>query len=245
MSIRILQHTALILALLFGHYLAWGDEPLKIHIISGSKEYKSEESLKAFKATLEKTTKVTCTASWSKDKAKKLEGLEALKSADLLIIFARRLDLGKEQMDIIRAHWNGGKAIVGLRTAGHAFQKKDNEVFDRKVLGGNYSGHYGDEAVKVTNVSKKTDHPVLKGVKPFTSRKLYKAGDLAEDTVVLQMGDIGKAKQVVTFVHEYKGGRTFFSSLGVPEDFKDKNFLRMLVNAIFWTTHRDPEKMKK
>jgi hypothetical protein len=26
----------------------------------------------------------------------------------------------------------------------------------------------------------------------------------------------------------------------VPEDFKDENFRRMLVNAIYWTTRREP-----
>jgi hypothetical protein len=33
--------------------------------------------------------------------------------------------------------------------------------------------------------------------------------------------------------------------MGVPEDFKDENFRRLLVNAIFWTAQRDPEGMKK
>jgi len=36
-------------------------------------------------------------------------------------------------------------------------------------------------------------------------------------------------------VNEVKGHRTFYTSLGVPEDFKNENFKRMLVNAIFWT----------
>ena len=62
---------------------------------------------------------------------------------------------------------------------------------------------------------------------------------------MLQEGDIGKAKHAVTIANEYKGGRTFFTSLGVPEDFKDPNFRRMVVNAIFWTTRRDPASMKK
>jgi type 1 glutamine amidotransferase len=148
-------------------------------------------------------------------------------------------------MAILRKHWESGKPVVGIRTAGHAFQKDDNEVFDKKVLGGHYKGHYGNEPVKVTNAEKAAGHPVLAGVQPFTSQKLYSAGPLAEDTVVLQTGDIGKASHPVTLVHTYKGGRTFFTSLGVPEDFQDPNFRRLLVNAVFWTTQRDPEKMKR
>lgn len=44
---------------------------------------------------------------------------------------------------------------------------------------------------------------------------------------------------------EHNGGRIFYTSLGVPEDFANENFRRMLTNAIFWTMHRDPERMKK
>lgn len=215
-------------------------KPLKIHIISASSEYKSEPSLKEFKDYLEKNHRVTCTASWGKDSGNSLDNLDALAKADLLIAFARRLKLPEEQLRIIRAHWEQGKPIVGIRTAGHAFQKADNEVFDKQVLGGHYKGHFGNEPVKVTNVESANGHPVLMDVKPFTSRRLYSAGPLAKDTVVLQMGDIGKAQHPVTIVHSYKGGRTFFTSLGVPEDFQDESFRQLLVNAIFWTAQRDP-----
>jgi len=218
---------------------------LRIHIISGSGEYKSEPSLREFKKFLEDQYRVEITASWSKDGAKRLENLEPLAKADLMLIFARRLKLGPEQMKLIRGHWEQGKPIVALRTAGHAFSNEDNKEFDLKVLGGHYKGHYGGEPVKVTNVPEQAGHPVLKGVGPFTSKKLYKTGPLPETTTVLQIGDIGKAKHAVTIVSEYKGRRVFFTSTGVPEDFQDKNFRRMLLNAIFWTTRRDEGKLTK
>lgn len=220
-------------------------EPLRIHIVSGSKEYESEPSLKGFEAYLEKNFDVQCTASWGRDGAKELEDLDSLKQADLLILFARRMKLGEEQMQIFRDHWKAGKPVVGIRTAGHAFGKEDNEVFDKQVLGGHYAGHYGNEPVKVTATKAGADHPVLAGVEPFASKKLYKAGDLAEETVVLQTGDIGKATHPVTIVHEYAGGRMFFTSLGVPSDFENENFQRMLVNAIAWTTKRAVKELRR
>lgn len=230
---------------------ARGDEkadpgaPLKVHIISGSGEYKSEPSLKAFKEHLEKAYKVTCTASWGKDGGNTLDGLDALPQADLLIVFARRMKLPEAQMAVIREHWKKGKPVIGIRTAGHAFQQADNDVFDKEVLGGHYKGHYGNEPVKVTNAEAAKDHAVLAGVQPFTSRKLYSAGLLAKGSVVLQTGDIGKAQHPVTIAHTYNGGRTFFTSLGVPEDFENADFRRMLTNAVFWTTHRNPAKMAR
>lgn len=215
--------------------------PLKVHFISGSKEYKSEPSLREFKAYLEKNHNITVTASWGHDGIKKLEGLDALKDADLMLVFARRMKLGEDQMKLIRSHWENGKAIIGLRTASHAFGKDDNAVFDLKVMGNNYQGHYGNDPVKVVNQG---DHPILDGVGPMTSTKLYKAGPLAKSTVVLQIGDIGEDKHPVTMVNEYRGGRVFYTSLGVPEDFQDKAFRRMLVNAIYWTTKRAAPKSK-
>ncbi|MDG2213813.1 MAG: ThuA domain-containing protein [Verrucomicrobiota bacterium] len=212
--------------------------PLQIHIISGAKEYQSEASMKAFSVWMEKHYEVKFTASWGHDGIEKLPNLEALAQSDLMFVFARRMKLVEPQMKLIRAHWEKGKPIVGVRTASHAFQKADNEIFDRQVMGGNYQGHFSDERVKVTHLLK--GHPVLRGVKVFPSGKLYKAGPLAKGTTVLQQGDIGTDKQNVSWVNTWKGGRTFYTSLGIPEDFKDKDFKQMLVNAIYWTSERKP-----
>jgi len=216
--------------------------PLRVHIISGSEEYKSEPSLKEFSAYLQ-ARGVECTASWGKDKGKSLPNLESLARAHVMLVFARRLTLPEEQMKIIRAHWEAGKPIVGIRTASHAWGEKDNPdvaFFDQRVLGNHYAGHYGDEPVSVQSVPGQSSHPVLKGVKPFTSRKLYKNKTLAPTATALQTGDNQKGKEVVTVINEYKGGRMFYTSLGVPEDFKDENFRRMLVNALYWTARREP-----
>ena len=210
--------------------------PLRIHIISGAKEYQSEASMKAFSEWMEKHYEVKFTASWGHDGIEKLPNLEALAQADVMFVFARRMKLVEPQMKLIRAHWEKGKPIVGVRTASHAFQKADNEIFDRQVMGGNYKGHFSDEPVKVTHLVK--NHPVLHGVKVFPSGKLYKAGPLAKGTTVLQQGDIGKDKQNVTWVNTWKGGRTCYTSLGIPEDFENKDFKQMLVNAIYWTARQ-------
>ena len=128
-----------------------------------------------------------------------------------------------------------GKSVVGVRTASHAFQKADNEVFDRQIMGGNYQGHFDDGPVKVTNSGK---HPILKGVGKITSDKLYKAGPLAKSVTVLQQGDIGTDKHAVSWINNWKGSRNFYTSLGVPKDFENENFRRMLANAIFWTVEK-------
>lgn len=210
---------------------------LKIHMI-GHGEYSPEQTLPEFKKYLEERYRVECTLSIKLEK-NRLDNLDSLKSADLLIVFARRMNLPPEQMELIRQHWEQGKPVIGIRTASHAFQKDDNEVFDKKVLGGNYAGTGGGKVVLAADAA---SHPVLKGVQPFKpSQGLYGQGKLADGVVVLQVQ--GSAPQ--TWVHAYKGGRTLYTSAGVPDDFKDENFRRLLANAVFWTTQRDPDKMKK
>ena len=78
-------------------------------------------------------------------------------------------------------------------------------------------------------------------MKVFPSGKLYKAGPLAKTAVVLQQGAIGMDKQNVTWVNTWKGGRTFYTSLGITEDFGNKDFKQMLVNAIYWTAKGKPD----
>lgn len=210
---------------------------LKVHMI-GHGEYFPEQSLPELKKYLEERHRVECSLSIKLEK-NRLDNLDSLKSADLLIVFARRMSLPPEQMELIRQHWEQGKPVIGIRTASHAFQKDDNEIFDKKVLGGNYGGSGGGKAVVPPDAA---DHPVLKGVQPFKpSQSPYGQGKLADDVVVLQVQ--GSAPQ--TWIHTYKGGRTLYTSAGAPDDFKNENFLRLLANAVFWATQRDPEKFKK
>ena len=61
----------------------------------------------------------------------------------------------------------------------------------------------------------------------------------AEGVTVLHMGGIGLGAQALTLTHEYKGGRMFYTSLGVREDFAEKNFVRMLDQALFWVAKRE------
>ncbi|MEX0716132.1 MAG: membrane dipeptidase [Planctomycetaceae bacterium] len=221
------------------------DAPLRIHVLSGSKEYRSEASLRSFIERLDTTYRVECTASWASDGATHIEGIDDLAKAELLVVFARRLKLPEEEMAVVRKHWESGKPVLGIRTAGHAFQKEDNAVFDRKVLGGNYTGYGQSKPFRATVVAAQAEHPVLKDVGEITSDKMYHAGPLAEGVVVLHIGDDGEKRHPVTFVSEYEGGRTFFTSMGIPQDFESEHFRRMLLNAVFWTTRRDPEAMAR
>jgi type 1 glutamine amidotransferase len=225
------------------------DAPLKIHIIATG-EYDPVTSMTEFKQYLEQNYKVEITTSF-KDVTgtiSKLDNLEALASADLLLLFARRMSLSEAQMAIIRARWEKGKPIVGIRTACHAFQAKDNTIIDRQVFGGHYNGGgpTSNGAFKAVPADGADNHPVLKGVEPFKGNKYaYGQGELAETVTLLQVAKTAKPVIPVTWTNTYKGGRMLYTSLGAPEDFKDEHFRRLLVNAIYWTAQRDVAKMKR
>lgn len=214
--------------------------PLKVHLI-GAGEYKPVESLGEFKKYLERHgAKVT--TSFGKD-SKTLPNLDPLASADLMLLFVRRMNLPPEQMAILRNHWEKGKPIVALRTASHAFQPQDNDAFS-KVLGGVYLGPGSYTApFKAVTADGQKAHPVLAEVGAISSRGAYRF-ELAKNALVLQVVESDKkVKAPATWVHEYQGGRIFYSTMGSPEDFQDENFRRLLVNAIFWTARRAPAKL--
>ncbi len=223
--------------------------PLKIHIIAGG-EYAPVPSMTEFKRYLEQRYRVECTTSFYEGTGSptKIENLDRLATADLLVLFARRMNLRDAQMKLIRAHWEQGKPIVGIRTACHAFQKADNEIIDRKLFGGNYGiGPTSNGGFKTSVAKGQEQHPVLLRVGDIMAAKYaYGNGPLAEGVVVLQtVGRIKDKDFPVTWINTYKGGRYFYTSLGAPEDFQQEALLQLLSNAVFWTTHRDPHNEKK
>lgn len=198
--------------------------PLRIHMI-GTGEYQAAESLATFKKHLEATYRIEVTASLGKFKS--LPNVDELRLAELLVLFARRMNLPDEQMAVIRAHCEMGKALVALRNGSHAFQEADNDWLG-KVLGARYAGpgSYTLPFTAVNNEAQK-DHPVLRGVGSIASKGPYRFGPLDKSVIVLQFVDTNKNMRPASWVHEYKGGRTFYTTMGQPEDFRDPSFRRM------------------
>jgi putative membrane-bound dehydrogenase-like protein len=215
--------------------------PLKVCLVSGSLEYESDKSLGEFQKYLESHFPVKCSRAFRKSDDD-LPGLESLETCDVMLLFTRRLTIKGEQLERVKKYCRAGKPIVGVRTASHAFQNW--LALDREVLGGNYKNHYGvGPPVAVRIVDRNVNHPVLRGVKPFSSAgSLYKNPSLPDDDTVLLTGTIPGHTEPVAWVRVHNGGRVFYTSLGQQKDFQDENFKRLLVNALFWTTGHEPPK---
>ena len=139
-----------------------------IVFIGGDHEYRSEEGLPALARILARHYGFTCsvflttnpTTGFIEPGSSHIAGLDALKTADLLVIFARFQDFPDVEMSQIVDYVNRGGPIVGFRTSTHAFQIRrpdspflkytwDNKApdytggFGRQVLGETWVTHYG------------------------------------------------------------------------------------------------------
>jgi hypothetical protein len=109
--------------------------------------------------------------------------MEALKEADLLVIFARFLNPAADQMAHLEDYLVRGGPVVGLRTSSHGFKipanaptakySFDSKVagfekgFGHQVLGNTWVGHHGDnhrQGTRIELVPAQKENPILKGV---------------------------------------------------------------------------------
>lgn len=220
-------------------------EPAKrptIVLISGELEYKSAETLPAFKKFLEAKYPVHCIYLERKGgtNVNDIPGLEALEQADLAVIFIRRMTLPEDQLNRFKKYLNAGKPVVGIRTASHAFENW--KEWDREVLGGNYHLHYGQDLLPVIRAAPEAArHPILKGLPAefMATGGLYKNAPLPQGSTPLLLGTIpNQPVEPVAWTHSYKGARIFYTSLGHPKDFETEPFQQLVVNAIFWALNQ-------
>jgi hypothetical protein len=164
-----------------------------IVLISGDEEYRSEEALPQLAKILAKQHGFKCTVLFAVDPAtgeinpdnqNNIPGLEALDTADCMIIFTRFRDLPDDQMQHVVDYLNAGKPVIGLRTATHAFQIKDakkkfakytynnkgadfEKGFGRQVLGETWVNHHGahnKQSTRAVTAPGAESSPILRGV---------------------------------------------------------------------------------
>jgi type 1 glutamine amidotransferase len=219
------------------------EQSLKICMISGSFEYDSEKSLILFSDYLENKYSVERNIVLdtkliiykSEDDHQSLKQIE---DADMTLVFTRRLNTKGEELERFKKYCIEGKPIVGVRTASHAYQNW--LIFDKKVLGGNYQGHYGPGPIAKVEINESAkNHPILKGVSNFKSHgSLYQNTPISQDTTILLTGKTTEHTEPVAWTRLNNGGRVFYTSLGHQKDFEEENFLRLLANAVVWTASR-------
>lgn len=231
------------------------DKRPRLVFISAESEYGSAETLPVFAHDLQLHYGLHCdilqgSPERQSDDRHEICGMERVTDADLVVVFARRRAFPADQMTYLKDYLDRGGALIGLRTASHAFDSRGSgpadhtewPTFDPDVLGGHYHGHHGAGPLcTVTRDDKAGDHPILAGVKlPLISHgSLYEVRPLAKTTTALLIGTIaGQKAEPVAWTNQYHEGRIFYTSLGHADDFKIPAFRKLLVNAVFWAMNK-------
>jgi glycerophosphoryl diester phosphodiesterase/type 1 glutamine amidotransferase len=229
--------------------------------VTGDDEYRSEITMPMIAAILEKQGFRTSVArAVPRPQVRdNIEGLEAVDSADLMVMFTRFRALPDAQLKHIENYVASGKPMVGLRTTTHAFlYPKDNphaalnDGFGTDIFGQKWITHHGhSSSTDVALIPAAREHPILRGVTPFHATSwLYHVAPLAGEgaTLLLEGSSVNSNHtkrpqypplQPVAWTRTYKGARVFFTTLGHPADFEQPSMRRLLVNGIHWALGRD------
>ena len=191
-----------------------------IVLLSGDEEYRSEEGMPFLGKILAQRHGFKCTVLFPIDPktgeidpkyTKNVPGMEALKSADLVIVLWRFRELPDEQMQHFVDYYLSGKPIIALRTSTHAFNYSDKTEskfkhydwrskewkggFGKQVLGETWVAHHGahkKEATRGIIEASAKEHPILKGVENiFGDSDVYTANP-PEDAEILVRGQVLK-----------------------------------------------------
>ena len=242
-------------------------------LISGDEEYRSEETLPQLAKILANRHGFNCTVLFAIDPKggtinpnmrNNIPGLEALKAADLMVIFTRFRELPDEQMKHIVDYVESGRPIIGMRTATHAFAFKKNASYARyswQILGETWISHHGQHGKQSTRgiiAPEGKDHPILRGIKDgdiwgptdvYGIRLPLPNGiqPLVLGQVLTGMnptdepasGTVNSPMMPIAWAMLTRGeraqpGRVFTTTMGASQDFQSEGLRRLLVNACYW-----------
>ena len=192
-----------------------------IVFLTGDEEYRSEEAMPMMARLMAERHGFKTTVLFAIDPATgaidpevndNIPGMEALDSADLLVLFIRWRELPDEQMQHFVDYFLAGKPIVALRTATHPFRYAKNPPspyakysfrsaewpggFGQQVLGETWVSHHGKHKFEGTRAlidGMNRRHPILRGVKDiFVPSDVYTVVHLPADARVLLHGMVTK-----------------------------------------------------
>lgn len=232
-----------------------GDRRQRLLMIIAEDEYETEKTLPAFAAKHLSQHFCVTTAFGSQENPAQIVGIDQIATADALLVSVRRRPLPAADLARIRAFVARGKPVIGIRTASHAFSLRNQQAaegleawpeFDAEVWGGHYTNHFGNSLQSSLDfASADKQHPILQAAQLANLQpggSLYKTRPLAAGTHVLleaSVEDEMPEPVAWTFIRN-DGGRSFYTSLGHPQDFAQDEFEALLSAGIHWACDVTP-----
>ena len=246
-SLRFLVLGLLVVAAAFA-----ADPRKKLVMLISEPEYDTARTLPEFATKfLEKDFRVVTVPGAQVGDENSFTGMNELADADVVLVSVRRRTPPQAQLDAVRAYLAAGKPLVGIRTASHAFALAKNQKltqggaawpeWDAEVIGGSYTNHHGRGTLTTVTAAAAND-PLLRGVKlPFESTSsLYKVSPLRTGAHAILTGTIpGQPPEPIAWTFQRRdGGKSFYTTLGAPDDFKHPSFTTLLRNALLWAAKK-------
>jgi hypothetical protein len=184
-----------------------------IVLISGDEEYRSEEALPMLAKVLSTHHGFKTTVLFSLNAegvidptaGASVEGIEALDSADAVVMLIRFRHWPEEKMKHFESYFKAGKPIIALRTSTHPFNfPKDSKYadytwtakgawnggFGKEVIGETWVSHWGHhkvEAARGVIEPGQEAHAILRGVSDvFSDADVYEAAPPADATILMR-----------------------------------------------------------
>ena len=190
-----------------------------IMFITGDEEYRSEEGMPMLAKILAVRHGFKCTVLFPINPADgtidpnnqtNIVGMEALNTADMVVMQLRFRELPDDQMKYFVDFLNSGKPILAIRTSTHSFAYSRNRRspyakfdwqskdwpggFGQQVLGDTWISHHGNHGKESTrgiiNEQFKA-HPILRGIEDIWGpTDVYGIAHLPQDAQVLVYGQV-------------------------------------------------------
>ena len=186
-----------------------------IVLIAGDHEYRSEEIMPAMARILAKNLGFKCSVFFTLDDegfiepgSSNIAGLDALDTADLLIVGLRFQDFSAEEMQHVVDYLDRGGPVLGIRTSTHAFRIAEGPFvkytwdyageeydggFGRQVLGETWVGHYGtnhEQSSRILPGEDQATHPIMHGVSDVHVQSGGYRADPMPGSIVLGIGQV-------------------------------------------------------
>jgi len=185
-------------------------------LVSGDEEYRTEETFPMLGKMLAEKHGFKCTVllpvnpstgEIDPNEQTNIPGVEAIDSADFLILGLRFRELPDDKMKHIVDYVEAGKPLLGLRTSTHSFNYSRNKEspyaswsfdkdggFGKNVLGETWINHHGDHGKESTRgviEEANKSHPLLRGVTDvWGPTDVYGVTTLPADATVLLRGQV-------------------------------------------------------
>ena len=155
--------------------------------------------------------------------------------SDCLVLFGHPAVMNAKALELIRDYWQRGGSLVGIRIADFALQGVGGLASE--MFGGEYQAEHLLVPAKISALPDARYHPLLRGIRPFIlTGGIHRYNLMPSEGTPILFASVAGETLPVAWVRASRERRIFATTLGSAADFRHPCFLRLMANAILWTS---------